>query len=142
MSRITLEEIDEIAEQSLPIVGQLGLKIETLGQGKVTARLPFTPSLIRPGGTVAGPWLMALADYAMYGLVLSGIGRVELAVTINLNINFLRRPGPADVLAEGRMIKLGRRLAVCEVTLFSAGDSDPVAHVTGTYSIPPAHNPA
>jgi acyl-coenzyme A thioesterase PaaI-like protein len=73
----------------------------------------------------------------MYALVLSGIGRVELAVTINLNINFLRKPGPADIIGEGRMIKLGRRLAVSEVTLYSEGDPDPVAHVTGTYSIPP-----
>ena len=137
MSRITLEEIDDIAAQSLPIVGQLGLKIEKLGEGKVTARLPYNPGLIRPGGTIAGPWQMALADYAMYALVLSGIGRVELAVTINLNINFLRKPGPADIIGEGRMIKLGRRLAVSEVTLYSEGDPDPVAHVTGTYSIPP-----
>ena len=97
---------------------------------------------VRPGGTVAGPVLMALADYVMYGVVLSLIGPVELAVTTNLNINFLRRPEPGAVLAEGAILKLGRRLAVGEVRLYEEGgqrqqERSLVAHVTSTYSIPP-----
>jgi acyl-coenzyme A thioesterase PaaI-like protein len=80
---------------------------------------------------------MALADVTLYGLVLSMIGRVELAVTTNLNVHFLRRPAPADVLAEGRLLKLGRRLAVGDVTMRSVGDPRPICHATGTYAIPP-----
>jgi acyl-coenzyme A thioesterase PaaI-like protein len=81
--------------------------------------------------------MMGLADYTMYAVVLSLIGRVELAVTTNLNCNFLRRPTPGDLIADGRIIKLGKRLAYGEVTICSDGDADPVAHVTATYSIPP-----
>ena len=80
---------------------------------------------------------MALADATLYAVVLGMIGQVELAVTTSLNINFLRKPPPADVIAEGRILKLGKRLAVGEVLLLSAELDEPVAHVTGTYSIPP-----
>ena len=80
---------------------------------------------------------MGLADLAMYAVVLASIGRVELAVTTSLTINFLRKPAPADIIAEARLLKLGKRLAVGEVELFSAGDPEMVAHVTATYSIPP-----
>jgi uncharacterized protein (TIGR00369 family) len=93
--------------------------------------------MLRPGGTVSGPTLMALADCAMYVVLLSAIGPVGLAVTTNLNINFLRK-GQAgqDVFAEARILKLGKRLAVGEVTLLSGDSPDPIAHVTATYSIP------
>ena len=82
---------------------------------------------------------LTLADYAMYVAVLSAIGRVELAVTTNLNINFLRKPGPGDILGDCRLLKLGKRLAYGEVLIYSEGlgSDDPVAHVTATYSIPP-----
>ena len=82
---------------------------------------------------------MSLADYGMYVAVLSAIGPVEMAVTTNLTCNFLRRPKPGAVIAHCRLIKLGRRLAYGEVSLYSEGDEDagPVAHVTATYSIPP-----
>ena len=84
---------------------------------------------------------MALADAAMFASILERLGRLEMAVTTNLNINFLRRPAPADLIAESSILKLGKRLAVLEVSLFSATDDpesiEPVAHVTGTYSLPP-----
>ncbi len=82
---------------------------------------------------------MALADAAMYAVVLSRVGPVELAVTTNLTINFLRKPAPGDVLAEARLLKLGKRLAVGEVLLYSASETRDklVAHVASTYSIPP-----
>ena len=97
----------------------------------------FHDRMLRPGGTVSGPTLMALADVAMYVVLLSAIGPVGLAVTTNLNINFLRK-GQAgqDVLAEARLLKLGKRLAVGEVNLLSGTSPDPIAHVTSTYSIP------
>jgi uncharacterized protein (TIGR00369 family) len=81
--------------------------------------------------------MMALADFAMYVAVLAAIGPVPLAVTINLNINFLRRPAARDLIAEARLLKLGKRLATGEVIICSHGETEPVAHVTSTYSIPP-----
>ncbi|KJS36259.1 MAG: thioesterase [Rhodospirillaceae bacterium BRH_c57] len=137
MSKITIPEIQEILDAELPLVNILGCAIEDVGAGRCTVRMAFKPELIRPGGTIAGPATMALADLAMYVVVLSLVGRVELAVTTNLNINFLRKPGPADMIAHGRILKRGKRLAVAEVELFSDGaPDDMVAHVTGTYSIP------
>jgi uncharacterized protein (TIGR00369 family) len=121
----------------VPFVGQLGCRVERFAAGDVVLRLPYSALLLRPGGTICGPALMALADVTLYGLVLSMIGRVELTVTTNLNVHFLRRPAPRDVLAEGRLLKLGRRLAVGEVTMRSDGDPQPICHVTGTYAIPP-----
>ena len=126
-----------ICRERVPIVGRLGLRVEEVGRGTVRARAPFDEDFLRPGGTISGPVLMAIADFAMYAAVLSRIGRVELAVTTNLNINFLRRPQPGDVIAEAKLLKLGKRLAVGEVVLFIDGDEEMVAHVTSTYSIPP-----
>jgi uncharacterized protein (TIGR00369 family) len=100
-------------------------------------RAPFNADFTRPGGTISGPVMMALTDFGMYAALLGAIGEVPLAVTTNLNINFLRLPAPVDVVADCNVIKLGRRLAVIEVTLRSDGDDAPIAHATGTYSIPP-----
>ena len=113
-----------------------GLTIEAVWHGGGRVRQTFQPQFIRPGGTISGPTMMALADFAMYVSVLASIGPVPLAVTTNLNINFLRKPGMSDLVAECRLLKLGKRLAVGEVTLLSEGLDDPVAHVTSTYSIP------
>jgi uncharacterized protein (TIGR00369 family) len=97
----------------------------------------FHDRMLRPGGTVSGPTLMALADIAMYVVLLSAIGPIGLAVTTNLNINFLRKGVPGqDVLAAAKLLKLGKRLAVGEVSLMSGTSPDPIAHVTATYSIP------
>jgi uncharacterized protein (TIGR00369 family) len=137
MSKITKAEIFEIVADSLPIAASLGPKIDALKAGHARVRMPYKPDFVRPGGTIAGPTMMALADFTMYVVVMSLIGRVELAVTTNLNINFLRKPAPKDLIADGRMLKLGKRLAVMEVTIYSKGEAEPVAHVTGTYSIPP-----
>ncbi len=139
MPRITIEEINELCEQDLPWVGLLGLEVEEIGKGTCRVRLPQKDEFLRPGGTVNGPALMSLADYGMYVAVLSAIGRVELVVTTNLTCNFLRRPRPGGVVAECRLLKVGKRLAVGEVSLYSEGDeaNGPVAHVTATYSIPP-----
>ena len=94
-------------------------------------RQRYSERMLRPGGTVSGPTLMALADCAMYVVLLSAIGPIGLAVTTNLNINFLRK-GQAgqDILAEARILKLGKRLAVGEVNLLSGTSPDPIAHVT------------
>jgi acyl-coenzyme A thioesterase PaaI-like protein len=81
---------------------------------------------------------MGLADITLYGVVLSLIGRVELAVTTDLNIHFLAKPRPGDLIGRGRILRLGRVLAVGEVTIAAAGGDGPVAHATGTYAIPAA----
>ena len=137
MSRITVAEFEEIMRESLPFAASLGPEIIELDPARVRLRMPYRSDLLRPGGTISGPMLMGLADLAMYAIVLAAIGRVELAVTTNLNINFLRKPPPSDILAQARLLKLGKRLAVGEVELFSAAEPDMVAHVTATYSIPP-----
>jgi uncharacterized protein (TIGR00369 family) len=106
------------------------------------ARVRLTPTgdALRPGGTVSGPTMMMLADLAMYAALLASIGWVPLAVTTSLNINFLRKPSLGALIAECRLLKLGKRLAVGEVTIWSEGDDEPVAHATSTYSIPPQTN--
>lgn len=113
--------------------------VEALGGMAATVRLQVDDSDLRPGGTVSGPTLMALADVALYVAILGEIGIVPLAVTTSLNINFLRKPAAGRaLLGVCRLKKLGRTLAVGEVDLFSQGVADPVAHAVGTYSIPPA----
>jgi uncharacterized protein (TIGR00369 family) len=137
--RITTGEIAELCAEQLPWVGMMGMSVEEIGKGTCRVRLPRRDEFLRPGGTVSGPALMSLADFAVYVAVLSVIGRVELTVTTSLNCNFLRRPRPGDIIGECRLLKLGKRLAYGEVSLFSEGDEagGPVAHVTATYSIPP-----
>jgi uncharacterized protein (TIGR00369 family) len=134
------QEFLDLVWDGVPFARYLHLQIERMEYGSVIMRMPYHPDVIRPGGTISGPAMMTLADCVMYGVVLSAIGRVEMAVTINFNINFLYRPSKADLLAHGRLLKLGRRLAVMEVTLTSEAHDEPVAHVTGTYSIPPDNN--
>ena len=140
MPKITLEEVGALIAAELPWAVEMGLEVARIGVGEARVRLPYKPLFVRPGGTVAGPLLMGLADFAMYVAVLSKIGRVELAVTTNLTCNFLRRPKPEAVIGQARLLKLGKRLAYGEVSLFTEGaEADgPVAHVTATYSIPPA----
>ena len=113
-----------------------GLTIERVEYADVRVRRHFQEDSIRPGGTISGPTMMELADFAMYVAVFSAIGPQPLAVTTNLNINFLRKPGKGDLTADARLMKVGKRLVVGEVTICSAGASEPVAHVTSTYSIP------
>jgi len=113
-----------------------GLAIEEIWHGGAQIRQAYREDFIRPGGTISGPTMMALADFAMYVAVLASIGPAPLAVTTNLSINFLRKPGAADLLAEARLMKLGKRLAVGEVAIRSAGGGELVAHATSTYSIP------
>jgi uncharacterized protein (TIGR00369 family) len=136
-ARVTAEEFRELAWRGVPYVGQLGCEVLRFAAGDVLIRLPYTDLLQRPGGTICGPALMALADITLYGVVMSLIGRVELAVTTSMTVHFLSRPAPKDVLAEGSILKFGRRLAVGEVVMRSAADPSPVCHVTGTYAIPP-----
>lgn len=125
-----------IAEQ-FPQAMEAGAAIEHLDDTTIRVRLPTHERNLRPGGTVSGPTLMFLVDFGFYLLLLGRLGPVALAATTNLNINFMRRPEPADLIGEGRLLKLGRSLAVGDFTIWSDGKADPVAHATVTYSIPP-----
>src|SRR5215467_3060745 len=113
-----------------------GLSIEEVWHGGARVRQAYRQNFIRPGGTISGPTMMALADFAMYVAVLASIGPLPLAVTTNLSINFLRKPPAADLVAEARLMKLGKRLAVGEVAIRSAAEPELAAHATLTYSIP------
>lgn len=105
----------------------------------VTLRLRVADRHLRPGGTVSGPTMFALADVAMYLALLSRIGPVALAVTTNCAIDFLRKPEAGrDLLGDARLLKLGRSLAVGDVMIRSVGKDEPVARASLTYAIPPA----
>ena len=113
-----------------------GLAILAVAYGHARVRLAPQAKATRPGGTVSGPVLMMLADVTMYIAVLASIGWVPLAVTTNLNINFLRKPAPGALVADCELLKIGKRLAVGTVTIRREGDEAAVAHATSTYSIP------
>ena len=140
VAKMTVGELESFLRKEFPQAFSAGdIQIEAADGVSCRLRQRYGEQMLRPGGTISGPTLMGLADFAMYVVLLSAIGPVGLAVTTNLNINFLRKGAPGqDVLAEARILKLGKRLAVGEVNLLSAGSSDPIAHVTATYSIPVA----
>jgi len=135
---MTIEAMGALLEKEFPqaFYPGCGLTIERAHYGDVRIRKAFHEDHLRPGGTVSGPTMMELADFAMYVAVFSAAGPQPLAVTTNLNINFLRKPAAADLIAEARLMKVGKRLAVGEVSLYSDGQDDMVAHVTSTYSLP------
>ena len=102
-------------------------------------RQPIDQTHLRPGGTVSGPTLMALADVALYVAILSKIGTVALAVTTDFTIHFLNKPrADRAIMAKASLLKQGKRLVIGEVALYSEGETDLVAHVVATYSVPPA----
>src|SRR5450631_88424 len=138
MAKMTEAELAQFLLAEFPQTFSSGdIQIESADGTRCQLRQRYNERMLRPGGTISGPTLMALADCAMYVVLLSAIGPVGLAVTTNLNINFLRKGQPGqDVLAAARLLKLGKRLAVGEVNLLSGTSSDPIAHVTSTYSIP------
>ena len=133
----TLAELRAYLVEIFPEAWKRGdYSVETVGPMRATVRLGYHPDHLRPGGTISGPSMFALCDLALYVAILNEIGRVKLAVTTSVTINFLRRPAPADLLGRAKLMKLGKRLAVGEVALYSQGQTEMVAHATGTYSIP------
>lgn len=136
---MTAAELEAFLDLEFPQIHMGGriFSVEAVGHGTARMRMAFSERNVRPGGTLSGPSMFTLADLSFYVALLGAIGPVGLAVTTNININFLRKPAPRDMIAECRMLKIGKRLAVGEATLFSDGEPEPVAHVTGTYSIPP-----
>ena len=135
MSKISLEQFNSIIIAELPWAAQSGIYLRDVAEGSASLVLPYDDRSLRPGGSIAGPHMMMLADACMYAVLLSMIGEIKLAVTTSFNINFLRKPSECELIAQGGMIKLGKRLAVMEVSIYSGDEI--VAHATGTYSIPP-----
>src|ERR1700750_2296795 len=138
IARMTVAELEKFLHLEFPQAFSDGdITIESADGASCLLRQRYSDRMLRPGGTVSGPTLMALADFAMYVVLLSAIGPVGLAVTTNLNINFLRK-GQAgrDVLAAAKILKLGKRVAGSGGALLSGTSPDPIAHVTATYSIP------
>jgi len=116
--------------------------IEEVGARRIRVRLAVAERHLRPGGTVSGPSVFALADVAVYLALLAMIGPEALAVTTNCSIDFMRKPAAnTDLIAECRLLKVGRVLAVGEVLIFSEGVDAPVARASLTYSIPPKRDP-
>lgn len=122
--------VDAFPDWDLPTV-------ESLDGDTLLMAQPISDRNSRPGGTVSGPTMMALADNASWLIILAHIGPVLLAVTTSLHIDFLRKPELTDLMARARLIKLGSRLAVVDVELFSRGTTDLVAKAQVTYSLPP-----
>lgn len=136
---MTETEIMEMLDKEFPQIHAGGrvYSIDRVSPGKAVLRLSANELHLRPGGTVSGPSMMALADLAAYVVILAHIGPVALAVTTNLNINFLRKPEAGDLLATCRLLKLGKRLAVVDCEIAGEGQEELVAHATATYSVPP-----
>jgi uncharacterized protein (TIGR00369 family) len=138
MPKMTAQEVEDFVFSHFPTRNQKRhFLVEKVDEMVAQVRLFYDERQLRPGGTISGPTMMALADTAMWVVLVAMIGPVALAVTTNLNINFLRKPEQKDLIAEARLLKLGKRLAVGDVIMYSDGDAQPVAHATLTYSIPP-----
>jgi uncharacterized protein (TIGR00369 family) len=132
------DQVEALIREWIPMARQIDLRVEAIDAHGARIRIPFDEANKRPGGSVSGPVLMAAADTAMYAAILGALGEVAMAVTSNLNINFMQRPGEVDIIAQGKILKLGKRIAYCEVDIFTSESEDLVAHVTGSYSLPPS----
>ncbi len=132
---LTASELQQFMVEIFP---RFDFTIVSAGNRSAVLELGTSERHLRPGGTISGPTLMTMADVTMYIAILAEIGKVALAVTTNLNINFFRKPSPGTLRAEARIMKLGKRLAVGDVMIFNVGEEEPVAHASVTYSIPPA----
>ncbi len=138
ISKATQAEIIEFIKTEFP---QSKCIIDAVGNKSATIRHLITEAELRPGGTVSGPVMMFVADVALYVAILGEIGIVPLTVTTSLNINFLRKPAAGKaIIGVCKLIKMGRTLAIGEVSIFSEGSEDMVAHAVGTYAIPKLHS--
>ena len=134
--QMNADEVSNYIAEVFPQVADYGFHIEHLETGKISISMKIQDAHLRPGGTVSGPTMFTLADCASYLIVLAHIGKVALAVTTNLNINFIAKP-EGDLIADAALLKLGKRLAVCEISIRSKVSKTLVAHATATYSVPP-----
>jgi uncharacterized protein (TIGR00369 family) len=134
--QFTIPEMHAYVAEVFPELGPR-FEVTAMAPFRMTVRMATRPGDLRPGGTVSGPTIFAIADCAYYMATLAMIGPVPLAVTTNCAIDFMRKPGPGALVAEARILKLGRSLSVGDVLVFSEGTEPPIARASLTYSIPP-----
>ena len=135
-ARVTVAEFTKLSQDGSGFLEIYDFITEEIRHGWARMRLPYRDYHVRAGGTMAGPSMMALADFSVYAALMGAIGPMRMAVTSSLSINFLRRPIAADMIGEARILKTTSRLVFAEVDLFTAGEDAPIAHVTSTYAIP------
>lgn len=134
---MSIVDLEAFLAREFPQVGA-DFAIDSLGIDTLRVRLKVADRHLRPGGTVSGPSMFALADVSLYLAILARLGPVALAVTTNCSIDFMRKPvSGADLLCDTRLLKLGRQLAVGDAVIYSEGQTDPVARAGLTYAIPP-----
>ncbi|MGE0700642.1 MAG: PaaI family thioesterase [Hyphomicrobiaceae bacterium] len=137
---LTTADVSRLIDETFPEIHAAGrqMEVESVGDRVARVRLGIDPRNLRPGGTVSGPAMFTLADFTIYVALIATLGPIAIpAVTSNLAITFLLRPDPVDVVAEARLIRIGRRLAYAEVALHSLGREEMIAHATGSYALPP-----
>ncbi len=134
MALLTPEQIEAVVRQNVGVATQPHFDVLAVGDQSADIRLPYRPGMTRLGDTVSGPVLMTAADAAMYAAIIAHVPDGEYAVTSHFHIDFLRRPGPADVLARAHILRAGRRSVTCRVELFSGDFDTLVAHVSGAYA--------
>ncbi|WP_300551887.1 PaaI family thioesterase [Maricaulis sp.] len=138
---MSASEVSDFLDEVFPQIHQNGrvYTVETIESSTARVRYKAGEDSLRPGGTVSGPAIMALADFAAYVVILGHVGRQALAVTTNININYLRKAGPGDLICQARLLKLGKRLAVVDCLITTDQDEDAViAQASATYSLPEA----
>ena len=136
---LTTEAVSRLIDETFPEIHAAGrqMVIESVADRRPRVRLAIDPRNLRPGGTVSGPAMFTLADFAIYVALIATLGPAAVAaVTSNLSINFLLRPDPVHVVADVNVIRIGRRLAYAEVAVYSAGRDEMIAHATGSYALP------
>lgn len=136
MPAITPQVFNDQLLSKVPLAVHMNIRAEEVAKGSARLVMPYSALLARPVDTVSGPAMMTLADVALWAAVLSIAGPVEMVVTTNLNMNFLRKAGATDVIAEAKVLKMGRRLAVAAVELIAADSDELIAHATASYAIP------
>lgn len=139
LTPLPLAVVQELLDEHFPAVNAKGrlIVIESVASMTATCRMRPHDRTIRPGGTISGPALFHIADYTIYVALIATLGETAIsAVTSNLNINFLKRPQPKDVVAHATILRLGKRLAFADVKLFSEGSDELIAHATGSYALP------
>tara|TARA_B100000676_G_scaffold288531_1_gene320168 strand:+ start:1098 stop:1559 length:462 start_codon:yes stop_codon:yes gene_type:complete len=135
-ARITVESFEELVQDGSGFLKVYEFVTEEIKFGWARIRLPYKEIHVRAGGTIAGPAMMALADFTSFAALMGAIGPARMAVTSSLSINFLRRPAPTDIVGEAQIVEVTSRLGFAEVELFTLGEDLPIAHISSTYAIP------
>jgi uncharacterized protein (TIGR00369 family) len=135
--RMTVDEVNALMLRAFPNTDSETMwTVTALSPGRASIARPFAPFMLRPGGLISGPNLMALADSAAYALILAHVGEQLMAVTSQLTMNFLRGAKPGEIHADAELLHLGRRTAVCDVRLWTEGPDRPAAQANVTYALP------